>query len=117
MKRAMFSVLVVAVLVGLTGCITQRGPRPTACMGGSCAQAPENGQACNDPGENCRDPGRLHCCRLCAGHGCQLCRGTGRECEGEAVNPGPPSGSITYPYYTTRGPRDFLAKSPTSIGP
>ena len=24
---------------------------------------------------------------------------------------------ITYPYYTTRGPRDFLAKNPPSIGP
>ena len=30
---------------------------------------------------------------------------------------GPPSGSTTYPYYTTRGPRDFLARNPQSIGP
>jgi hypothetical protein len=31
--------------------------------------------------------------------------------------PGPPSGAVAYPYYTTRGPRDFLAKCPPSIGP
>lgn len=30
---------------------------------------------------------------------------------------GPPSGQVAYPYYTTRGPRDFLAKNPPSIGP
>ena len=58
MKRAMFSVLAVVVLAGLTGCITQRGPRPTACMGGSCAQAPENCQSCPDPNGDCSDPGR-----------------------------------------------------------
>jgi hypothetical protein len=30
---------------------------------------------------------------------------------------GPPTGGVTYPYYTNRGPRDFLAKNPRSIGP
>jgi hypothetical protein len=30
---------------------------------------------------------------------------------------GPPTGTVAYPYYTTRGPRDFLAKKPPSIGP
>lgn len=35
-----------------------------------------------------------------------------------AIGPaGPPSGAVAYPYYTTRGPRDFLAKCPPSIGP
>ncbi|HEY2881301.1 MAG TPA: hypothetical protein VGJ15_02680 [Pirellulales bacterium] len=31
--------------------------------------------------------------------------------------PGPPSGQITYPYYTVRGPRDFFANHPPTIGP
>ncbi len=31
--------------------------------------------------------------------------------------PGPSSGSVMYPYYTTRGPRDFLMSNPPSIGP
>lgn len=30
---------------------------------------------------------------------------------------GPPTGGVTYPYYTTRGPRDYLAKNPRGIGP
>jgi hypothetical protein len=30
---------------------------------------------------------------------------------------GPPTGATTYPYYTTRGPRDYLARNPQSIGP
>ncbi len=28
----------------------------------------------------------------------------------------PPVGTVTYPYYTVRGPRDFLADDPPSIG-
>jgi hypothetical protein len=120
MKRAIFSVLAVVVLAGLTGCITQRGPRPTACMGGSCAQAPENCHECSDdPSGNCTDPckqpGPLvrflglggHCCpRRCP---CQE--------EAAAAEAGPATGQITYPYYTNRSPRDFLAKNPPSIGP
>ena len=31
--------------------------------------------------------------------------------------PGPTSGAVAYPYYTTRGPRDFLLNNPPSIGP
>lgn len=31
--------------------------------------------------------------------------------------PGPPVGQVAYPYYTTRGPRDFLARNPGDIGP
>jgi hypothetical protein len=30
---------------------------------------------------------------------------------------GPPTGAVAYPYYMTRGPRDFLATCPPSIGP
>jgi hypothetical protein len=29
---------------------------------------------------------------------------------------GPPSGTVGYPYYTLRGPRDFLVDNPPSIG-
>ena len=31
--------------------------------------------------------------------------------------PGPPSAQVASPYYTTRGPRDFLMANPPSIGP
>lgn len=30
---------------------------------------------------------------------------------------GPQAGQITYPYYITKGPRDFLMNNPPSIGP
>jgi hypothetical protein len=36
---------------------------------------------------------------------------------GGSLQQGPPTGGVTYPYYTTRGPRDFLAKNPGTIGP
>jgi hypothetical protein len=31
--------------------------------------------------------------------------------------PGPPGPTVGYPYYTIRGPRDFLVDNPPSIGP
>jgi hypothetical protein len=100
MKRAILSALAVLVLVGMTGCCTHQG----LCNSGRC-QGPDG---------NCVDPCRP-LCRACGGHGCALCRGRGRG--DEASNPGPATGAVTYPYYTTRGPRDFLAKNPSSIGP
>jgi hypothetical protein len=136
MKRAIFSALTAVVLAGLTGCITQNGRRPWDCMGGSCAQAPENGQACNGQGQACNGPGQP-----CNGQGqpcvdpnqggdpqqAEACPADGRRClrpfctkcrpDGECCEGGPPEPTITYPYYTTRGPRDFLAKNPPSIGP
>ena len=30
--------------------------------------------------------------------------------------PGPPTAQVAYPYYTIRGPRDFLINNPPSIG-
>jgi hypothetical protein len=32
-------------------------------------------------------------------------------------NPGPPVGQTAYPYYTTKGPRDFLQSNPSRLGP
>jgi hypothetical protein len=59
-------------------------------------------------------------CEECAGghHGHLHERIAGNE---EAANAGDGynvsnAGSVTYPYYTTRGPRDFLARNPASIG-
>ncbi|MFV1964694.1 MAG: hypothetical protein ACC628_04680 [Pirellulaceae bacterium] len=36
--------------------------------------------------------------------------------QGAGVQPGPPTASYAYPYYTTRAPRDFLLDNPPSIG-
>ena len=55
--------------------------------------------------------------------GCGLCRdgrlnphGVGYP-EPQRFNAGPPTGQVAYPYYTVRGPRDFLQNNPTRIGP
>ena len=42
---------------------------------------------------------------------------TGTYPEPQMFNSGPPTGQVAYPYYTTRGPRDFLMRNPPSIGP
>jgi hypothetical protein len=124
MKRATFSILTLIVLAGLTGCVHHR-QRPSAFVGGKCAACPQgdcatveggcvNGQSCEDPGDGGCGPAKKHCCGLLSG----LCHrkhgGTADQSAGEA---GPPAGAITYPYYTIRGPRDFYAKNPGSIGP
>jgi hypothetical protein len=68
--------------------------------------------------------------------GCPNCGNCEAGCHGDACCPmpdcytnrmavaeqlggpaGPPAPTVTYPYYTTRGPRDFLAAHPTPIGP
>jgi hypothetical protein len=36
--------------------------------------------------------------------------------QGYSPDFGPPSAAIAYPYYTTRGPRDFLEPNPPTIG-
>jgi hypothetical protein len=117
MKRAMFSVATLVVLAGLAGCATQHGLHPLIPSCGSCAApAAEGCQSCDascnngsteDPEQCVSDPGR----------GCRLCKGRRVRSEEPMVDPGPPTGAVTYPYYTTRGPRDFLARNPQSIGP
>jgi len=117
MKRATYFVLTLSVMILMTGCLSAHGHRPTACMQGSCAQAPENCASCDGScgscGQTSSDPDPQVPCRLCGGRGCNLCR---RGEAGQAA-PGPAMGAVAYPYYTTRGPRDFLARNPQSIGP
>jgi hypothetical protein len=46
-----------------------------------------------------------------------ICPHAGGYPENPAFNQGPPVGQVAYPYYTTRGPRDFLLDNPPHIGP
>lgn len=39
-----------------------------------------------------------------------------QQLQSQPFNPGPPTGTVAYPYYTHRGPRDFLLDNPPSIG-
>ncbi len=43
--------------------------------------------------------------------------GRGRNGDNALAASGPPTGAVAYPYYTNRGPRDFLARNPGNIGP
>jgi hypothetical protein len=106
MKRTIFALLTTALLIGISGCTGTHGRGNSGLCRGSCQDAPENCASCED---DCDDPGE---CRRCRGQGCEACRG-GRH----AVADGPATGAVTYPYYTLRGPRDFLARNPRDVGP
>lgn len=83
------------------------------CAGGKCSKCPDG--TCGRCA-HCRHLGRyggLARHHLSAAEKQELMQ-SGYENGGPA---GPPTGAVAYPYYTTRGPRDFLAKRPPSIGP
>ena len=93
MKRALFVLLLVAVVAGLTGCVQdQMCVRRNASA--PCNVFANTGGVYDGLGYNPYDPAAT-----------------------QSINPGPPTGAITYPYYTTRGPRDFLARGVRPIGP
>lgn len=77
---------------------------------------------------------QLGACRQCgsgggfggrtgAGHGGGLANhgplvpGGGHHFRPNEEPKGPETATVAYPYYTLRGPRDFLARNPPSIGP
>lgn len=73
-------------------------------------------------------PAGCHPCPHCGrgycgdgpGVGCGVCNVCGCGPSGDHnynFNPGPPVAQTAYPYYTLRGPRDFLLGNPPSIGP
>ena len=101
MKRMLLTPLAIIVLAGLTGCRCLPCPWIPGCLGACGGGADAGCQSCSDDS-----------CQSCGDAGCGAGRGGA-----EAFTPGPPTGAITYPYYTNRGPRDFLAENPPSIGP
>jgi hypothetical protein len=157
MKRMLWTLSTITLLVGLPGCCWPGRPGIPGCpigSGRSCAQgylghgsggaepcqlggealAATGGEPSGQVGpENCGGTG----CEPCGGIGCQGCGplacaagGRARAAAGgflgcfgrarrpaEPFTPGPPTGTVAYPYYTNRGPRDFLAENPPSIGP
>lgn len=96
MKRA-FLIIVAVMITAATGC----AGRQCACGNGGCGPGPlrPRGWAVH------RDQGG----GLLAGH-------HGRNGQEEAGPDGMSSAAVAYPYYTTRGPRDFFANNPPSIG-
>jgi len=100
MKRALLTLIAGVALTALTACSAHR------CATGNCGPAvPHFGSARAAP----ELAGGARACPNCGGQGCQAC--------GQHVTPSPVTGAITYPYYTVRGPRDYFATNPSSIGP
>lgn len=101
MKRMIFALLLAASAVSSTGCrmmdnmVCARGH--LGCRDQRC------GRLADGRGDSCGKRG----CGL-------LARRRGQE---EAGYGGPMTAQVTYPYYSNRGPRDFLAPNPRGIGP
>ena len=107
---------------------TARGASCGDSCGGGCGPfgCGEGYGMCNGDGESCLQNGlsTLLDCNGCQG-GCNGCQGGGQGAcpltssgdQNYNFNAGPPVGQVAYPYYTTRGPRDFLMCNPPSIGP
>ncbi len=142
MRRAIFAFLAVAVVASSTGCCCLdrlfcwgcRGPcgygygNEGPCGCGGCGYGGGCGGGCSDCGAMGAAPGgggapyvsRPQATGMARrgptnGHPyVKQRRNSDSEYEFAA---GPPTGATTYPYYTTRGPRDYLARNPQTIGP
>ena len=117
MRLAFLLLLAAAALAGASGCRhfnlhkcsscgvqaggIGRGAGPLAKLRGHKACGPNCNGQCGP--EGCGPLGRLQ-----AHHAAP---------QEPAYAPGPPTAAYAYPYYTTRGPRDFLQDNPMSIGP
>jgi hypothetical protein len=99
--------------VGTTGAIYGT---PTGCQDGSCENG---GLPCNGAAGSVVNCGHGGNCgpSLCGIHAC-LTECARRKCAGlhRGLAEGPAMGAVTYPYYTVRGPRDFLLDDPPSVG-
>ncbi|MCA9229165.1 MAG: hypothetical protein KDA57_00825 [Planctomycetales bacterium] len=70
-----------------------------------------------DSCDNCGGRGCGLCCRVAGCVASGFCPHSGGYPEYYNFTPSPPTGQTAYPYYTVRGPRDFLQANPPSIGP
>lgn len=99
---------------GLGGCCNTMCQ---GCAGGDCGGCDSCGGGCGDGGCSGGGCGDGDCAGGgCGAGGCGLCRKE-RKCyqqEGDA-NQNYPGAYVGYPYYTLRGPRDFLACNPGGL--
>jgi hypothetical protein len=129
------------------GCSSNCGCEPGGCVDAACADCPVGQCRCGLFRRPCCPPyddacgpyygGQYDMSACHHGHGnwpcpcnccetydgcCGPCNQTGPGCGASGdhhynFTPGPPTGQVAYPYYTVRGPRDFLMGNPPSIGP
>ena len=96
MKTAWCVLLAGVLAIAAIGCAQDR----MACPPARCGMARGG----------CQGPGILSGCKV---RGCDGIGGL----HARARASGPSMGAVEYPYYSLRGPRDFLATNPQPIGP
>lgn len=113
MKRALLAALMAAAFGFTNGCCWNCNKHhcQDPCKPGLCGRGGGlfHRNTCHTCGES---RGLFHHCRGLGHH--RGCPPGGDEDMGYGA---PASAQITYPYYTNRGPRDFLAEEPRGIGP
>lgn len=145
MKRMMLVCMLGVLLASSTGCCLIDRLFHCPCgrwRGGGCGPGVVDCNSCagcNDPGcgypkgygqrplyadgEPMMDDGYMSAMPVghhAGCHDCKLGKCLRHASGGYAAPQGPPgpmTGQVAYPYYTTRGPRDFLARNPPDIGP
>ncbi len=110
MKRAIFAMMVAAGLAASTGCQTLGNQGGGLSCGGGCEDGSCGQAGCQDGQAGCEN------CQGKAAH--PRLEALKRHMQGDPqmMDAGPASAAITYPYYTTRGPRDFFEPNPPTIG-
>ncbi|OUT59401.1 MAG: hypothetical protein CBB71_10585 [Rhodopirellula sp. TMED11] len=123
----MHRLLWIGSLVGLlfvsTGCLRHHTRCGSSCSTGACSSGACSSGCATESCGSCGNGGCLS--GLCGGcrTGCQagpLGWGQGglsySSCLGQQQQIGQGAGQVAYPYYTLRGPRNFLDPNPPSIG-
>jgi len=103
MRHVLFTTAAVVLLAAFSGCADDALHEPHFCIPSSACCA----ATCDGSGPMMRSE------RPVVRRSMPVVRQ--RQQQPPAVSPGP--ATVAYPYYTTRGPRDFLDRNPQSIGP
>ncbi len=103
MKRIYLALTAAGLMVYLAGCCVDRH---RSC---GASQNPEAAEGC---GVQCGPAQPEPTCGVEVEKPCPC-----RERPVMVQDPGPATGAITYPYYTTHGPRDYFDRNATDIGP
>lgn len=126
--RFLIAAVAAALLASSVGC---QATRCGSACGNGCAACPEPCCGCEECGPSCGcGPSCSEGCG-CGQGGCGNGRcglfdragGSPSTCPlgpGDSAydfTPGPAGAQVAYPYYTTKGPRDFLMKNPPPLGP
>lgn len=107
MKRLVVLLCLVAACAALTGC-NECNTRRNGCDTCGAGLGGRLGQG------RCRGCGVGG---LLSGGLCSNCSRGRNHNSAEQMGGGPPMAQYAYPYYTVRGPRDFLVNNPPPIGP